>query len=239
MFDYMMIPISKRLLCCAAMVPPGAKVADVGCDHGYLGIHLLRNCGAAYVAATDLRPLPLQKARENAARFGTDSCMEFHVSDGLMKIKAGQVDTVVCAGMGGDTIAAILGGTPWVRDPKIRLILQPQSSGNDLRRWLGENGFSIVQERLVEDGRFLYAVMEVRFGGGVPLSPGAQYASPQLLRSEPELVRRYLARLETSLQSTVAGIAQAKDPQNLERLQYYQTALTEITEMRRQYENCL
>ena len=234
----MMIPISKRLLCCAAMVPPGARVADVGCDHGYLGIHLIQNCGASHVVATDLRPLPLQKARENAARFGAEDRMEFHVGDGLSQVRPGQVDTVVCAGMGGDTIAAILGGAAWVRDPNIRLILQPQSSGNDLRRWLGETGFAIIREELVEDGRFLYAVMEVRFGGGAPLSPGAQYASPQLLRSDPKLVCRYLARLEASLRDTVAGIAQARDPQGLRRLPYYQTALTEITEMRERYENC-
>jgi tRNA (adenine22-N1)-methyltransferase len=55
----MKIPISDRLLCCASMVAPGAKVADIGCDHGYLGIYLLREGIASFVAASDLRPQPL------------------------------------------------------------------------------------------------------------------------------------------------------------------------------------
>ena len=62
----MKLPISQRLLLCTALVPPGARVADVGCDHGYLGIHLLKTGTAKHVIATDLREKPLEKARENA-----------------------------------------------------------------------------------------------------------------------------------------------------------------------------
>ena len=165
----MKIPISKRLLCCGEMVPPGARVADVGCDHGYLGIHLLQEGKASVVAAMDLRREPLETARRNAARFGTEDRMQFAVCDGLGAMGAGFVDTVICAGMGGDTIAKILSDCSWSRDPSVTWILQPQSSGNDLRRWLGENGYRIVRERLVQDGGFLYSAMEVRWGGGVPV----------------------------------------------------------------------
>ena len=66
----MPVPISRRLLCCAAMVPFGARVADIGADHGYLGIHLLEQGVVSYVAACDLRPGPLDSARRNAALFG-------------------------------------------------------------------------------------------------------------------------------------------------------------------------
>ena len=131
-------------------------MADVGCDHGYLGIHLLQEGTAAFVAALDLRSGPLAKARQNAVRFGMADRMFFAVCDGLEALEAGTVDTVVCAGMGGDTIAKILDRCPWAGDERLSLILQPQSSGNDLRRWLGENGFSILREPLVRDGGFLY-----------------------------------------------------------------------------------
>ena len=79
----MKIPISKRLLCCAQFVAPGARVADIGTDHGYLGIYLLENGIAAHVHACDLRPMPLQKTRENAVRFGAAERMTFLLSDGL------------------------------------------------------------------------------------------------------------------------------------------------------------
>lgn len=231
----MKIPISARLRCCAALVPVGARVADVGCDHGYLGIYLLRHHLARSVAARDLRREPLERARANAARFGVADRMRFSVCDGLAGLSAGEVDAVVCAGMGGDAIAGILERCPWVRDPAVALILQPQSSGNDLRRWLGENGFRIVREPLVEDGGFLYSAMEARFGGGVPVTPGAQYVSAQLLEGEPALVRAYLDRVYRGVKRAVDGISRARTETG--RLAYYEAALREIAEMREQYEN--
>ena len=152
----MKIPISQRLLCCASLVKKGAKVADIGCDHGYLGIWLLKEQIAQSVAACDLRPQPLEKAKENAAIYGTADNMTFAVADGLDAVAPGSVDTIVCAGMGGDCIAHILDCAPWVRDPTYTLILQPQTSGNDLRRYLGETSFSIEKEVLVQDSGFLY-----------------------------------------------------------------------------------
>ena len=82
----MKIPISKRLLCCAGFVEPGARVADIGTDHGYLGIYLLKNGIARQVTACDLRPLPLRNAQENAERFGVGAQMEFLLSDGLERV---------------------------------------------------------------------------------------------------------------------------------------------------------
>ena len=233
----MRIPVSKRLLCCADMVLPGARVADVGCDHGYLGIYLLQAQRASFVAAMDLRPGPLESARRNASRFGVSDQMVFAECDGLEAIGPGFVKTVVCAGMGGDTIAGILAACPWAQDESIQYILQPQSSGNDLRRWLGEHGFSILQERLVQDGTFLYTVMEVRWGGGCPVSPGRQYVSSQVLREEPELVLAYFQRVTGGIQRAVDGLAKARSDQEAARRSYYETALQEVLEMREQYEN--
>ena len=230
----MRIPISKRLLCCAELVPPGARVADVGCDHGYLGIYLLQQGIARTVAAMDLRREPLETARRNARRFGVEGQMTFSVCDGLSGTAADQLDAVVCAGMGGGTSAAILERCPWAADEEITWILQPQSSGNDLRRYLGRRGYAIQQERLVLDGGFLYTVMLVRSGGGQPLSPGAQYVTPQLLKNDPALVRAYLDRVLAGLRRAVDGLTAARAESSL-RLAYYETALQEVLEMEETY----
>lgn len=230
----MKIPISQRLLCCAGLVAKGAKVADIGCDHGYLGIWLLKEEIASSVAACDLRPMPLEKAKENAALFGTSDRMTFAVADGLSALTPGSVDTIICAGMGGDCIAHILDCAPWVKDPGYTLILQPQTSGNDLRRYLGENGFAIEREELVQDSGFLYFTMVVRYGGGRPFTPGEQYLSKALLHCGSTLLPAYFDRVLKALKKTVAGMEKSKDPP--QRLDYYRQALSEVREMRKEYE---
>ena len=230
----MKLPISKRLLCCASMVQPGARVADIGTDHGYLGIYLLQTGAARHLIACDLRKDPLENARRNAKLFGVDGEMELRLSDGLEKILPDEVDTVVMAGMGGDLIQKILSQCPWRKREGLQFILQPQSAGNVLRRWLCEDGFEIQREEPVQDGHFLYTVMDIRQGEPAPLTPGTEYASPALLASGSPLVGNYLARVENALQETVRGLTNA-EKQRPERLAYFGQALLEIQEMRKNY----
>ncbi len=228
----MKLPISKRLQCCAEQVLPGARVADVGCDHGYLGISLLLGGRASFIHATDLRELPLRHALQNALCFGTAQQMRFTCAPGLSAVSPDEVDTIICAGMGGDLIAQILRDCPWLRSARYHLILQPQSSGNDLRRKLYALGFGMERETLVEDGGFLYTVLCARFGNAVSLTPGQQYCSPQLLQSGSALLPVYLARIFHALTLTVEGLRRANDPTAAKRLAYYETALREVSEMR-------
>lgn len=230
----MKLPISKRLLCCASMVQPGSRVADIGTDHGYLGIYLLQSGAARHVIACDLRKDPLENARRNAKLFGVDGEMKLRLSDGLEKILPDEVDTVVMAGMGGDLIQKILSQCPWRKREGLQFILQPQSAGNVLRRWLCEDGFEIRREEPVQDGHFLYTVMDIRQGEPAPLTPGTEYASPALLASGIPLVGNYLARVENALQETVRGLTNA-EKQRPERLSYFRQALLEIQEMRKNY----
>ena len=215
----MKLPISKRLLCCASMVPPDARVADIGTDHGYLGIHLLQAGISPHVIACDLRKGPLENARRNARQFGAQDAMEFRLSDGLEKIAP---------------IVRILSACSWRAREGLTLVLQPQSAGNVLRRWLYSEGLELLREEPVQDGSFLYTVMQLRAGSPAPLTPGQEYASPALLQSGNPLVGAYLARVETALIATVEGLTGA-EKQRPERLAYFSQALHEIQEMRKHY----
>ena len=224
----MKLPISKRLLCCAELVPACGVVADVGTDHGYLAIHLLQTGKCRRAIAADLREKPLESAKANAASFGAADRMSFVQTDGLHDVKPGSFDVLVLAGMGGDLIARILADAPWLDGGNYALILQPQSAANELRRWLGERGWSVDRERLVRDGGFLYAVMAVRPEGGRALTPGEQYVSPALRRENDPLYPDYLARMRRALELTVEGISRSEDPADRERAKYYKQALEEV-----------
>lgn len=187
----MNLPISDRLLACAGFVAPGDRVADIGCDHGYLGIYLLKNGIAKNVIASDIREQPLQCAIRNAAKYGVSDRMSFFLSNGVQEIPH-DFDTLVCAGMGADTMISILEAAPWLQNKQYRLILQCQSKTPMLRSYLSEHGWRIAEESVLRDGRFLYTVMEVRYEPEYPrLTEAECYFPPALLENPSKEVPAY------------------------------------------------
>ena len=213
----MRIPLSKRLQRCADYIGCANRIADIGCDHGYLGISLLKNGQVKSVIAADIRPMPLQAAKENAKRFGFDEQMEFFLSDGASAIPR-DFDVMVCAGMGADTMISIIENAPWLKSTSYRLVLQCQSKTAMLRKYLNENGFSIVRESAIKDGRFLYSVMEVVFKQEVPFTPGQCHFSPALAKELTEENIAYYRQVVTRLEREVAGQKAAADPVSMEAL---------------------
>jgi tRNA (adenine22-N1)-methyltransferase len=159
----MKIPLSNRLLACASFVRSGDRVADIGCDHGYLGIHLLKENIASFIIASDINEGPLQSAKRNAEKFGYSEQMAFYLSDGVRNIPR-EFDVLVCAGMGGDTMIHILENAPWLKKEQYRMILQCQSKRPELRKYLYENGFSIVDELIVDDEK-IYQIVCAEYTG--------------------------------------------------------------------------
>ena len=230
----MKLPISKRLLCCASMVQPGSRVADIGTDHGYLGdLSAAIRRGAA---RDRVRPSkgPAGKRQTQREAFGVDGEMELRLSDGLEKILPDEVDTVVMAGMGGDLIQKNLIAVPVAQAGRAAVHLQPQSAGNVLRRWLCEDGFEIRREEPGAGRAFFIYRHGHPAGRACTAPPGTEYASPALLASGIPLVGNYLARVENALQETVRGLTNA-EKQRPERLSYFRQALLEIQEMRKNY----
>ena len=201
----MKLPLSQRLLTCCTFVRPGDRVADVGCDHGYLGIHLLQTGLASSVIASDVNEKPLQSAVVNAVRYGVKEKMSFYLSDGVRNIPR-DFDCLVCAGMGADTMISILESAPWLKDPRYRLILQCQSKRPELRRYLAKNGFVISRETLARDGKFIYTVMEVTYGPGRDIPVWNYYITPQLIDSGSPLFPAFLNRVIGGLEERRKGL---------------------------------
>ena len=229
----MKIPLSNRLLTCCSFVNSGDRVADIGCDHGYLGIHLLKEHIADSIIASDVNEGPLYSAMRNAAKFGVKDKMSFYLSDGVRNIPR-DFDCLVCAGMGADTMMSILDAAPWLQDPRYRLILQCQSKRPELRRYLYEHGFSILQETLAQDGKFIYPVMEVVYNPAVPLSPAQYHITPALLESRSALMPAFMDRVIRGVEATVKGL----EKNGGEKYEEFRVILSELREMRSNYDNC-
>ena len=222
----MKIPLSNRLLACCDFVHSGDRVADVGCDHGYLGIYLLKNEIASSVIESDINEMPLESAKANAAKFGTLGKTTFCLSNGVQNIPR-NFDTLVCAGMGADTIISILEDAPWLQTSRYRLILQCQSKRPELRQWLSQNGYRIHRETLAKDGKFVYAIMEVVYDPRHPLTLAQTYLSPALLSSGHPLLEEYSSRVLGNLRVTVEGLKRSGG----EGLSHFENILNALEEM--------
>lgn len=229
----MHIPLSNRLKACCNMVKKGDRIADIGCDHGYLGIHLLRENIAACVIAADINEGPLESAKRNADKFGVTDRISFFLSDGVKNIPR-DFDTLVCAGMGADTMISILEAAPWLKDRKYRLILQCQSRRPELRKYLYTQGYCIIAETLAKDGHFIYPVTEVVYAPSQPLTPAQYHITPALLNSGSRLLPDFYQMVITGLTHTVEGLSHTGGEKYIE----YSSVLQELKEMEsRIYDN--
>ncbi|OUN69457.1 methyltransferase [Faecalibacterium sp. An58] len=158
--------LDARLAAAAELCRPGLPVADVGCDHGKLTAALA--CSGLYprVIGTDLRPGPLAKARRTVEQAQCQDRVQLRLGDGLSVLSAGEVGTVVIAGVSAQTAWQMLEAAPWVSDPGgPRLVLIPATRHDELRRWLAGHGFRLVCDRPVEAAGRWYAVMAAEYDG--------------------------------------------------------------------------
>ncbi len=204
----MELTLTPRLATVAAQVAPGSRFADIGTDHAYLPVRLLLDGVIPSAIAADLREGPLARARETAERFGVTDKVSFRLCDGLTGLAPGEADTVAIAGMGGETIAAILAAAPWTKEG-VHLLLQPMTSFPDLRRWLMENGYTIHGETVAREGGRYYTVLSVRGGEMPPMTAAELWVGRQ---SDDPLRRDYLDHMAAKVRRALDGQRASQSP---------------------------
>ena len=157
--------LDKRLLSCAEFVRAGAVFADIGTDHGYLPLFLLREGRITRAYLSDVNRGPLSSAERNATEEGLSDKCEFILTDGARALcDKGITDYAIC-GMGGELITRIIGDAPHLFTEGTRLILQPMTKQECVRRFLVENGFSVITERFSFDSGKYYVTVVAEYTG--------------------------------------------------------------------------
>ncbi len=207
--------LDKRLQSVAGLVRCGARLADIGTDHAYLPIWLVAQGICPSAIACDLREGPLENAGRAVAEAGFSSVIECRLGDGLQPITAGEVDDIAIAGMGGETIAAILEACTWAKDRALHYVFQPMSRSEELRRYLLTNGYRIVSELTVCEGGHWYVCMDAVWEDASPIVDEAAYVIGGLSATAD---REWLLLRQAVLKKRYNGQLRSGDREELDRL---------------------
>lgn len=225
------IIISARLQVIADMVPDGSRVADIGTDHGYLPIWLLQNKDILFALACDVNEGPLDHAKRSATQYGVLDSMTFRLGNGLSCIAPEEVDTIIIAGMGGETIISILEAAPWVNASAYRLILQPMTKAELLRPWLAQNGYRFLSEQLVYENHTYFPVMEISGGAkAAELTPGQIWGGVKLCHDP--LQGDALDKLIKQLGLACSGLEKSSIPENKEKAEHHRSLIAQLQTMK-------
>lgn len=211
--------LSKRLETVASFVPKGSNIADIGTDHGYVPIYLVREGQAEHAVAMDVRKGPLERARAHVEEAGLGSRIDVRLSDGLAGLKPGEADSVVIAGMGGELIIHILEEGRGLWNTIGYWVLSPQSELDKVRRFLEKESFSIARETMMkEDGKY-YTVMGVTRDGiswDYTSEPHYLYGG-RLIRQKSPVLAEFLKKEQEQLEQILDTLKDSDTPAAFKR----------------------
>ncbi|MDO4815348.1 MAG: class I SAM-dependent methyltransferase [Bacillota bacterium] len=229
--------MSIRLEKIASLVNEGVGVADVGTDHGYIPVMLRRRGYKGNIVATDINDGPLNKAKISLAEAGFSDSVNLVLCDGLQGCEPDCVDTIIVAGMGGDTITGIIDRAEWTYKPGIKLILQPVTKPEILRYWLVNNDYLITDEYLVKENGTVYQIFCAEIAKPVKYSDAELYVGKFEKIRNSEYFAEHIHNHIKRFKSAVDGLKRAERSGLDAWLEINDIVLNELTEMRRCYDD--
>lgn len=219
--------LTPRLKCIVDSVE-GDIVADIGTDHAYVSVELIRSGRAKKVIASDVRKGPLNIAKDNIKKYELCDKIETRLGSGLSVLNKNEADIIIIAGMGGELICDIIkNDIDTARMAK--LILQPMNAQYELRKFLINNGFTIDSEKIETEGNRVYNFLIVINGKQIPFSDDIEYHLPKYLYNNSKF-SELLNKKKREFNKIINGLSKSKNCDNM-KLDYYKNSLIKLEEI--------
>lgn len=223
--------LSPRLQAVADMVSGCETLADIGTDHAYLPVYLLKTGKIQRAIASDIRKGPIARAQSTIERYHETDRIETRLGAGMTTLRTDEANTIVISGMGGILIANILQDSEALLTENTTLILQPMTAMRELREYLSSHNFRIEQEVLAKEENKLYHVMKVVRGTERVTDLTELYLGRRLLEVHPPHFEEYLAGRAHALRTAAEGMEQASSENSKQKLEEYRYLLKQITQI--------
>ena len=188
--------INDRLKKIGDLVDANSFCLDIGCDHAFLDIYLVKKNKNIKAIASDIAEGPLNQARENIKREGLEDKIEVRLGNGL-DTYTDEVNTIIISGIGGRNMIGIFKNNMKVLKNIDTIILSPNNYQIDVKKFLVKNGFYIDDEELVKDKKFIYQIIKFKKGKR-HYSRKEYFFGPVLLQKKGALFEEYYKREKLS-----------------------------------------
>ncbi|MEB0077280.1 tRNA (adenine(22)-N(1))-methyltransferase TrmK [Pseudomonas sp. CCI3.2] len=224
--------LSMRLERVAANVPAGARLADIGSDHGYLPVALMRRGAISTAVAGEVALTPFRSAERTVRESDLEQRITVRLASGLEAIEPEDgITAISMCGMGGETIRDILDSGKARLSGQERLILQPNGGEQPLRQWLMDNGYQILCEEVLRENRFDYEIIVAERAGPVMYTAEELYFGPlQMQTRSPAFLLKW-QRILRQKQKTLIHFAKARQALSEDKVQDVAQQARWITEL--------
>ncbi|MBR1762873.1 MAG: SAM-dependent methyltransferase [Eubacterium sp.] len=161
------VKLSKRLSAAANLIRQGSRLADIGCDHGYVPVSLILDGRIESAVASDINEGPLKSCINLVKEYELEHKIKCVLSNGLERINLDEVDDILIAGMGGILIYDILNSdkVDFEKLKEKHLVLNSMTHPEEARLWLNNYGFEIQNDIIVKEGKHYYSIMDAYYTG--------------------------------------------------------------------------
>lgn len=200
----MILILTPRLKIIADSIQGFDTVADIGSDHAYIPIYLVKNGRVKSAIATDVNSGPVEISKKGLKSHKIEEKVSVRQGNGLEVISPEEVEVIVIAGMGGILIRDILDKDPKVAESVKLLILQPMRDSDKVRQWLLAHGFDIINEELVKEQDKIYEVIWAKPVGVIKTAEGLMLIGDKIIEKKHPLAVEYISKKTSELEKVVA-----------------------------------
>jgi tRNA (adenine22-N1)-methyltransferase len=187
------IELSNRLQSISNLVKDVRSIVDVGTDHGYIPIYLVKNNIIDFAIASDINKGPVEKANKNVKDYDLGNKISCRLGGGLTTVKPKEVEAAIIAGMGGNLIRDIIEESKEVFKNLSYVVLQPVQNPEVLREYIYKSGYTIIDELIVKDEDKYYEIIKVKYDNNKrEVEPIYYEISEVLLNKKEPLFREYI-----------------------------------------------
>ncbi|MGO1470448.1 MAG: tRNA (adenine(22)-N(1))-methyltransferase [Tissierella sp.] len=209
--------LSDRLMKIIKFVKEDTIILDVGTDHGYVPIYIVEKNICKKAIASDVSRNSLKKTIELIKKKGLEENISSRLGDGLDVIRPYEVDGVIMAGMGGILIQNILKKDKKITDSINYFIFQPMVASKELRKYLSQNNYKIVDEELSKEDNKFYEIIYAKRGKEDVKKEIYYEISEKLIEKNHPLLKEFVEDKIKSVKSVIDVLKEKKSKRSIER----------------------